>query len=135
LLPSEAAGADREFLDVAVARVGAVIGGRHTYEVAEALGRPGPFGVPFFIVPQRREAAHTEAGFRSYSARGCDHPARAVGGKDVFVMGAGVDPSGVRAGHVDAVDLDRPVVLGGGELLFNGFRRVRPHPRIQTEIN
>ena len=62
----EATGADREFLDGAVARGGAVVGGRNTYEAAEAWSGRNPFGMPFFIVTHRPEAA---------------------GGKDVFVMG------------------------------------------------
>jgi hypothetical protein len=49
----EATGADKELLDTAFARVGAVVGGRNTYEAAEAWGGENPFGVPFFIVTHR----------------------------------------------------------------------------------
>lgn len=43
-------GADKQFFDEGVARVGAVVGGRYTYEAAERWGGQNPFGVPFFIV-------------------------------------------------------------------------------------
>jgi hypothetical protein len=40
----EPTGADKEVLDEAFARVGAVVGGRNTYEAAEAWGGHNPFG-------------------------------------------------------------------------------------------
>src|SRR5512142_1284741 len=51
----EATGADKEFIDGMVARGGAVVGGRGTYEAAEAWGGTNPWGVPFFIVTHRPE--------------------------------------------------------------------------------
>src|SRR6266540_2616673 len=56
-------GADKEVLDDAFARVGAVVGGRTTYEAAEAWGGHDPFGVPFFILTHRPEAAPADDGF------------------------------------------------------------------------
>jgi hypothetical protein len=38
----EATGADKEFLDEATARIGAVVGGRNTDEAAEAWGGQNP---------------------------------------------------------------------------------------------
>ena len=46
----EATGVDKELLDEAFADLGAVIGGRATYESAGAWGGSNPWGVPFFIV-------------------------------------------------------------------------------------
>ena len=51
----EAAGVDKEILDEAVGRTGAVIGGRSTYEAAEAWGGENPWGIPFFILTHRTE--------------------------------------------------------------------------------
>src|SRR5687767_10903264 len=83
-------GADKEFLDEAIDRVGAIVGGRGTYEAAEAWGGRNPFGAPFFIVTHRMEDAPAEdTGFTFVNgvdeaiARARD----AAGGKDVFVMG------------------------------------------------
>src|SRR5919204_6001341 len=49
----EATGADKEYIDEAFGRAGAVIGGRNTYEAAEHWGDENPWGVPFFIVTHR----------------------------------------------------------------------------------
>ena len=49
----EPAGPDKQVLEEAFARVGAVIGGRNTYDAAEAWGGQNPFGVPFFILTHR----------------------------------------------------------------------------------
>jgi dihydrofolate reductase len=121
----EPSGADKEFLDGGMARVGAIIGGRNTFEAAEAWGGRNPFGVPFFIVTHRREDAPPDSGFTFVN--GLDEAvARAreeAGGKDVFVMGgADVIRQALRAGHVEELSISiAPVVLGGGKRLFDDF--------------
>ena len=113
----EATGADKEVLDSGVARVGAVVGGRNTYEAAEAWGGNNPFGVPFFIV--------THAGFTFVN--GLDEAVaqarQAAGDKDVFIMGgADVIRQALRAGHVEELSISiAPVVLGAGKRLFDDF--------------
>ena len=121
----EATGADKEFLEGGLARVGAIIGGRNTYEAAEAWGGKNPFGVPFFLVTHRPEDASADAGFEFVD--GLDEAiARArlaAGSKDVFVMGgADVIRQALRAGHVQELAISiAPVVLGGGKRLFDGY--------------
>src|SRR5437870_9886340 len=56
----EATGADKELLDEAFGRMGAVVGGRTTYEAAEHWGEENPFGVPCFIVTHRPEDDHPD---------------------------------------------------------------------------
>ena len=120
----EATGADKEFLDQGIARVGAIVGGRNTYEAAERWGGKNPFGAPFFIVTHRPEDA-PDSGFTFVN--GVDEAiaqARdAAGTKDVFVMGgADVIRQALRAGHVEELSISiAPVVLGGGKRLFDGF--------------
>ena len=122
----EATGADREFLDEGMSRGGSIVGGRYTYEAAEAWGGKNPFGVPFFIVTHRPEDQPTDAGFtfvngldeaiaRARDAAGVD--------KDVFIMGgADVIRQALRAGHVEELSITiAPVVLGGGKRLFDDF--------------
>src|SRR5262245_21247248 len=46
----EAVGADRAYLDAMNARVGAVIGGRNTFEAADRWAGSNPWPVPFFIL-------------------------------------------------------------------------------------
>jgi hypothetical protein len=59
----EATGADKEFLDRAMERVGAVIGGRNTYEAAEHWGGNNPWPVPFFILTHRPQDEPPGKGF------------------------------------------------------------------------
>jgi dihydrofolate reductase len=121
----DATGADKEFLDEGTARVGAVVGGRNTYEATEAWGGKNPFGVPFFIVTHRPEDAPADAGFTFVNGldEAIARARQAAGIKDVFVMGgADVIRQGLRAGHVDELSISiAPVVLGGGKRLFDDF--------------
>ncbi len=121
----EATGSDKEFLDQGIARVGAIIGGRNTFDAAEGWGGQNPFGAPFFTVTHRPEDAPADAGFTFVN--GLDdaiaQAREAAGGKDVFVMGgADVIRQALRAGHVEELSISiAPVVLGGGKRLFDGF--------------
>ena len=123
----EPTGADKEALDEAMARVGAVVGGRATYEAAEAWGGGNPFGVPFFIVTHRPQDAPAGAGFTFVDGldEALARARAAAGGKDVFVMGgADVIRQALRAGYVEELSISiAPVVLGGGKRLFDGFDR------------
>jgi len=121
----EATGADKAYLDVAMARLGAVVGGRNTYEAAEAWGGSNPWPVPFFVVTHRPADAPAGAGFTFVDgldeaiARARD----AAGDKDVSLMGgADVIRQALRSGQVDELFITiAPVVLGGGKRLFEGF--------------
>ena len=121
----EPMGADKEFLDSGVAHVGAVVGGRNTYEAAGAWGGQNPFGMPFFIVTHRTEEAPADAGFTFVSGldEAIAQAREAAGDKDVFVMGGGdVIRQALRAGHVEELSISiAPVVLGGGKRLFDDF--------------
>jgi dihydrofolate reductase len=125
----EATGADKEFLDAAIARVGAIVGGRNTYEAAERWGGRNPFGAPFFIVTHRPEDAPADAGFTFVNGldEAIAQARQAAGTKDVFVMGgADVIRQALRAGYVEELSISiAPVVLGGGKRLFDGFDETR----------
>ena len=121
----EATEADKAYLDGAMARLGAVVGGRSTYESAEAWGGSNPWPVPFFVVTHRPEDAPAGAGFTFVDgleeaiARARD----AAGEKDVSLMGgADVIRQALRSGQVDELFITiAPIVLGGGKRLFEGF--------------
>jgi dihydrofolate reductase len=119
----EPTGADKEFLDAAVARVGAVVGGRNTYEAAGAWGGQNPFGVPFFIVTHRPQDAPAEGGFSFVDGleEAVARAREAAGGRDVSIMGgADVIRQALRAGLVEELSISiAPVVLGGGKRLFD----------------
>jgi dihydrofolate reductase len=122
----EAVGADKELLEGAMARAGAVVGGRYTYEAAGAWGGHNPFGVPFFVVTHRPEdAPPADAGFTFVDGldEAITRARDAAGDKDVFVMG-GADTirQALRAGYVDELSISiAPVILGGGKRLFDDF--------------
>ena len=107
-----------------MARVGAVVGGRNTYEAAGAWGGQNPWGMPFFIVTHRPQDAPADAGFSFVN--GLDEAVararEAAGGKDVSIMGgADVIRQALRAGYVEELSISiAPVVLGGGKRLFDG---------------
>jgi dihydrofolate reductase len=65
--------------------VGAVVGGRNTFEAAGGWGGHNPFGAPFFIVTHRPEDAPADAGFTFVN--GLDEAiarAREAAGKRLF---------------------------------------------------
>lgn len=121
----EATGADRDFLEEAIAGGGAVVGGRNTYEAAEAWGGTNPWGVPFFIVTHRPEEEPAGAGFTFVNglAEAIARARDAAGGRDVHVMGgADIIRQALRSGQVDELSISiAPVVLGDGKRLFEGF--------------
>jgi dihydrofolate reductase len=123
----EATGADKEYLDAAMARAGAVVVGRQMYEAAAGWGGQNPFGVPLFVVTHRPEDAPGEGDFTFVN--GLDDAIalarQAAGSKDISVGGgADVIRQALRAGHVDELALSIvPVILGGGKRLFDGFEQ------------
>jgi dihydrofolate reductase len=121
----DATGADKEYLDEAVARTGAVVGGRNTYEAAEAWGGRNPWGLPFFIVTHRPQDEPPGAGFTFVDGldEAIARARQAAGDKDVHVMGgADVIRQALRAGHLEELSISiAPVVLGAGKRLFDDF--------------
>jgi dihydrofolate reductase len=121
----EPTGADKEFLDGAIERGGAIVGGRNTFEAAERWGGQNPFGAPFFIVTHRPEEEPANAGFTFVNGldEAIAQAREASGGKDVVVMGgADVIRQALRAGYVEELAISiAPVVLGGGKHLFDDF--------------
>lgn len=121
----EPTGADKEFLEMGIARGGAVVAGRNTFEAAEAWGGRNPFGVPFFIVTHRTEDGPRDGGFTFVNGleEAIARAREAAEGKDVFVMGgADVIRQALSAGHVEELAISiAPVVLGAGKRLFEGF--------------
>jgi dihydrofolate reductase len=121
----EPAGEDKAWFDEAMARTGAVIGGRGTYEAAEHWGDANPFGVPFFIVTHRTEEQPPGDDFVFVASitAAMEQARAAAGERDVNVMG-GADTirQSLAGGHVDELTIIiAPVVLGGGKRLFEGF--------------
>lgn len=122
---SEATGEDQAWLESAVGRVGAVVGGRSTYEAAGHWGDENPWGLPFFIVTHRPEEQPDGDAFVFVDgvAEAVARAVEAAGDKDVSLMGgADVIRQALAAGLVDELTIIvAPVVLGAGKRLFDGF--------------
>ena len=123
----EAAGEDADWLDSATARLGAVVGGRWTYEAAGHWGDKNPWGVPVFIVTHRPEDQPDGSAFTFVDGveRAVALAREAAGDKDVSVMGgADVIRQALGAGLVDKLSIIvAPITLGGGKRLFDGFTK------------
>jgi dihydrofolate reductase len=123
----EPTGDDAEWLRSAMSNLGAIVGGRWTYEAAEHWGDENPFNAPFFVVTHRPEE-EPPGGHFTFVDGVEDAVARAreaAGDKDVSVMGgAQIIRQALEAGLVDELTIvTAPVILGGGKRLFEGFDR------------
>jgi dihydrofolate reductase len=104
----DATGEDAEWLEGAMSDLGAIVGGRYTYEAAEHWGDKNPFGVPFFVVTHRPE----------------DQPDDEFTFVPGVMGGADVIGQAFAARLVDELTIIiAPVVLGGGKRLFEGFSK------------
>ena len=123
----EPTGDDAGWLADAMARIGAVVGGRATFEAARRWGGSNRWGLPVFIVTHRPEEEPEGAGFTFVSGveAAVERALAAADGKDVHVMGgADVIRQALAADLVDELTIIvAPVVLGGGKRLFEGFSR------------
>jgi dihydrofolate reductase len=123
----EPAGEDAAWLEGALGRLGAVVGGRWTYEAARHWGGTNPWSVPFFVVTHRPGEEPTEGGFTFVSGvtEAVERAVAAAGDGDVSVMGgADVIRQALDAELVDELSIViAPVILGGGKRLFDGFTR------------
>jgi dihydrofolate reductase len=124
----EPTGEDAAWLAEASSRVGAVVGGRWTYEATRHWGDENPWGLPCFIVTHRpeEEPEGGEFTFVSGVPPAVERAIEAAAGKDVHVMGgADVIRQALDEGTVDELTIIiAPVVLGGGKRLFDGFSRL-----------
>jgi dihydrofolate reductase len=120
----EATGTDKEMLDEGMAKLGAVIGGRATYDAAAAWGGSNPWGLPFFILTHRPPDEASE-GFTFVDGleEALAQAKEAAGKKQVGIMGgADVIRQALKGGHLDELVISiAPVILGAGKRLFEGF--------------
>jgi dihydrofolate reductase len=120
-------GPDKEYLDGAMGRAGAVVLGRNMYEAAEAWGGHNPFGVPLFVVTHRPADQPPDGGFTFVDGldRAIAQAREAARAKDVSIGGgADVIRQALRADYVDELSISiAPVILGGGKRLFDGFNQ------------
>ncbi len=118
-------GEDAAWLTDTMSRIGAVVGGRGTYEAARHWGGESPWRLPFFIVTHRPEEEPPGGAFTFVSGveAAVECAQQAAGGKDVHVMGgAEIIRQALAAGIIDELTIIiAPVVMGAGKRLFDGF--------------
>jgi dihydrofolate reductase len=123
----QATGEDAAWLEGMTSKVGAIVGGRGTYEAAGHWGDENPWPVSFFIVTHRPEEQPDgdEFIFVSGVETAIDQAREAAAGKDVHVMGGGeIIRQALAAGLVDELTIiTAPVVMGAGKRLFDGFEQ------------
>jgi dihydrofolate reductase len=123
----EPSGDDAEWLNETSSKVGAVVGGRWTYEAARHWGDENPWGLPFFIVTHRPDEAPEGGDFTFVEGvpEAIERAREAAGDKDVHVMGgADVIRQALEADLVDELSIVvAPVILGDGKRLFEGFSK------------
>jgi dihydrofolate reductase len=121
----EATGEDAAWLEETMARIGAVVCGRWTYEAARHWGDENPWGLPVFIVTHRPEEQPEGDAFTFVAGvrEAVEQAREAAGDKDVHIMGgAEIIRQALEAGLVDELTIIvAPVTLGGGKRLFEGF--------------
>lgn len=110
-----------------IARVGAVISGRRTYDIARAWYGEGEVpGAPLFVVTHQVPAQVPPADppytfVTDGIASAVRQALAAAGGKDVRLMGASMVQQCLRAGLLDELTTEVvPVLLGGGVRLLEG---------------
>ncbi len=118
---------DKGWMEQAMAELGAVVGGRYTYEAGDHWGGTNPWGVPFFIVTHRpdEQPPGDDFVFVNGVRQAIEQAKEVAGDKDVHVMGgADVIRQALAADLVDELTIIlAPLVLGGGKRLFEGFTR------------
>ena len=119
-------GADREFYEALVARVGSGVVGRGMYDAAGGWGGSNPFPGTLVVLTHRTgDAPPPEGGFAFVAGldAALDRAAELAGDLDVSVGGgADVIRQVLAAGLVDELVVSTaPVILGRGKRLFEGL--------------
>jgi dihydrofolate reductase len=109
------------------AKIGAVVGGRTTYEAARHWGDENPWGLPFFIVTHRVEEQPEGDDFVFVDGvkEAVARAKEAAGDKDVSIMGgADVIRQALDDRLIDELSIIvAPIVLGDGKRLFEDFSK------------
>lgn len=126
--PFKTSSASAELLREAMASVGAIIGGRRYFDLAQGWGGRHPMGVPVFILTHEAPAdwpADSTIHFVTDGLQSAVAQARAAAGdKDVAVATPGTVRQTLAAGVLNELQVNVvPVVLGRGLPFFDGFEQ------------
>jgi len=117
--------ASADYMRTAMASVGALITGRHLFDITHGWGGTHPLGVPVVVVTHQPPAESPNPDTFTF----VDGPARAVevarqvaGDKDVVVASAKIAQQCLAEGLLDAIHVDLvPVLLGEGVRWFENL--------------
>jgi dihydrofolate reductase len=123
--PLEVSDESRQVFDELVARIGATVVGRNTYDAAGGWGGQLPFDWPFFVVTHRPPANADELPFVFVTEgleRAIELAKEAAGGNDVSVVGGDLTRQALAAGLLDELHIDLvPVLFGEGVRFLDDF--------------
>ncbi|KAA2255453.1 deaminase [Solihabitans fulvus] len=118
--------ASAEYMRAALSSVGALIAGRHLFDITHGWGGTHPVGVPIFVVTHKEPAdwPHTDTfTFVDGVEKAVALAKEAAGEKNVVVASAKIAQQCLEAGLLDAIHVDLvPVVLGDGVRWFENLR-------------
>jgi dihydrofolate reductase len=126
-LPFRVAAGSAELLRSAMSNLGAIVGGRRYFDLANGWGGAHPTGAPVFIVthtvPEGWENAApsitfvTEGGIEA----ALEQAKAAAGGKDVAIATPGTIRQVLELGALDELSINiTPILLGSGRRFFPG---------------
>jgi dihydrofolate reductase len=118
--------ASADYMRAALAGTGALIAGRHLFEITHGWGGTHPVGVPVFVVSHRpapEDWPHTETFTFVDSVEEAVRQAKAAAGaKNVVVASAKIAQQALGLGLLDAIAVDQvPVLLGDGVRWFENL--------------
>jgi len=117
--------ASADYLRASMASIGALIAGRHLFDITQGWGGTHPLGVPVVVVTHEPPVdwPHTDTfTFVDSVAKAVRVAKEAAGEKDVVVASAKIAQQCLNAGLLDALHVDQvPVLLGTGVRWFDGL--------------
>jgi dihydrofolate reductase len=119
--------ASAEYMRAALAGAGALITGRHLFDITQGWGGTHPIGVPVVVVthePPADWSHHETFTFVDGVANAVRVAAGLAGEKNVVVASAKIAQQCLDAGLLDAIDVDLvPVLLGEGVRWFENLAK------------
>ncbi|WP_320670051.1 dihydrofolate reductase family protein [Patulibacter defluvii] len=129
--PFRTSEASAKLLREAFESVGAILGGRRYFDLAQGWGGAHPMGVPVFILTHEPPADWPADSTIHFVTGGLEQAValarQAAGGKDVGVATPGTVRQCLEAGLLDELQVNvAPIVLGRGYRFFDDFPQTVP---------
>ncbi|MCP2335030.1 dihydrofolate reductase family protein [Actinomadura rupiterrae] len=118
--------ASAAYMKNALENAGALIAGRHLYDITSGWGGKHPLGVPVFVVTHRLDAEAPSDAFTFVGdvAEAVAKAKEAAGDRNVVVASAKIAQQCLDAGLLDAINVDLvPVLLGSGVRWFENLAK------------